>query len=308
MSVITNWNAENAGKFSKEVLEFKHELHLRPMFSDEGLEQLLDQYPRDRLGVFTMGHDPVDWTSWRRGTGGQLSGSKLLEAAQAGRIWLNLRNASGYLPAYSKLCDEIFADKEAHVPGLRTFKRDLGVLISSANAQVFYHLDVPLVSLWQIRGEKQVWVWPARDPFVGEDVLERIVLRETDEQFEFEPQWDQNATQVVLRPGNMVTWPQNGPHRIVNGPMMNVSLSIEFMTPPALLRANVIFANGILRRKLGAHPRIRDGVTPVNLAKLAIARGVKAVGMSKSFEKTLPVTFSLNENNPGTLQEVAADV
>ena len=46
--------------------------------------------------------------------------------------------------AYAALSDEIFAEKEAEVRGLRTFKRDLGVLISSANAQVFYHLDVPL--------------------------------------------------------------------------------------------------------------------------------------------------------------------
>ncbi len=81
------------------------------------------------------------------------------------------------MPEYAALCDEIFAEKEARVPGLKTFKRDLGMLITSANAQVFYHLDVPLVSLWQIRGAKKVWVYPVADPYVGELALEKIVLK-----------------------------------------------------------------------------------------------------------------------------------
>ena len=45
---------------------------------------------------------------------------------------------------------------------------------------------------------------------------------------------DREAQVFDLTPGRMVTWAQNAPHRIENGPMLNVSLSIEFMTPPAL--------------------------------------------------------------------------
>ena len=37
---------------------------------DEGLARLLDQYPRDQLGVFTMGEDPKAWTTWRKGAAG----------------------------------------------------------------------------------------------------------------------------------------------------------------------------------------------------------------------------------------------
>jgi hypothetical protein len=175
---------------------FKHALHERPMFDDEGLARLLDLYPRDKLGVFTMGEDPKAWTTWRKGSAGNLTGDQLLEAAKSGRIWLNLRQTNDHVPEYAALSDEIFADKEGHVPGLKTFKRDVGMLISSANAQVFYHLDVPLVSLWQIRGEKKVWVYPVADPYVGDLALEKIVLRETAEQFAFEPEWDKGAQEV----------------------------------------------------------------------------------------------------------------
>ena len=174
-------------------------------------------------------------------------------------------------------------------------------MISSANAQVFYHLDVPLVSLWQLRGRKKVWVYPVADPYVGQEVLERIVLKETAEQFTFDPAWDAGAQAYDLTPGTMVTWAQNAPHRIENGPMLNVSLSIEFMTPQALMRANVIYANGVMRRRLGARPRVQDGFTPVGLGKVAVARAAKALKLQTPHERMLPVTFKLDAGQPGTL-------
>jgi len=308
MSVITDWSAEKAAAFTKKNLTFDHGLHERPMFDDEGLARLLDNYPREKLGVFTMGEDPVAWTTWRRGLAGDMSGAQLLEAAKVGRIWLNLRETNKYLPDYAALSDEIFADKARHAPHMPTLKRDLGLLISSANAQVFYHLDVPLVSLWQIRGVKQVWVYPVADPFVSDQALERIVLREAAEQFAFDPAWDASAMKVELTPGRMVTWEQNAPHRIVNGPMLNVSLSIEFMTPRALMRANVIYANGVLRRRapglIGAHPTIQAGFGPAALAKAALARGVKAAGLQKAHERKLPATFAVDPSAPGGFKDL----
>ena len=295
---LLDWTPAKAKAFSRETLHFSHGLHQRPMFSDEGLIALLDRYPRDKLGVFTMGHDPVDWTSWRRGSPGNLTGEQLFEAARSGRIWLNLRQTNQHLPEYAALEGEIFADK-ARATGQRTLKHDLGMLISSANAQVFYHLDVPLVSLWQIRGEKQVYVYPPRAPFMEPQALERIVLRDTAEQFAFDPSWDAGAESVRLTPGAMVTWPQNAPHRIVNGPMLNVSLSIEFMTPAALLRANVIYANGVLRRRAGLDPALEPGAGPANMAKLALARMVKASGLQKPNARVLPVSFTLDPKQPG---------
>lgn len=301
MSIIGDWTPEKAKAFTKRNLTFQHGLHERTMFGDAALEELLDRYPRDKLGVFTMGEDPAAWTTWRKGSAGALSGSKLLEAAQAGRIWLNLRATNDYLPDYAALADEIFAEKQARAPGLKTFKRDLGMLISSANAQVFYHLDVPLVSLWQLRGQKKVFVYPVADPYVGQEVLERIVLKETAEQFTFDPAWDRGAEVYDLTPGTMVTWAQNAPHRIENGPMLNVSLSIEFMTPQALMRANVIYANGVLRRRLGARPKVQDGFTPTGLGKVAVARAAKAMKLQTPHERILPVTFRLDAGRPGTL-------
>ncbi len=304
MSVITDWSADKAAAFTQRTLTFEHDLHARAMFDDDGLAEVLDRYPRDRLGVFSMGEDPVAWQSWRRGEAGDLSGRQLLDAALAGRIWLNLRAVNEHLPAYAALSDEIFAEK-AQRTGVRTLKRDIGLLISSASAQVFYHLDVPLVSLWQLRGRKRVWVYPRTDPYIGAERLEGIVLRETAEQFGYEPGWDAGAEVVDLVPGRMVTWAQNAPHRIVNGPMLNVSLSIEFMTPQALMRANVIYGNGVLRRRLGFKPRgVAEGAGPAALGAIAVARAAKVLKLQKAAERGVPVTFALDPANLGQIHDV----
>jgi hypothetical protein len=298
MTNLAQWPQDVRSRFSHETLVVPHDLHTRAMFDDAGLISLLDRYPRDRLGVFTMGQDPVDWRSWQSGKAGDLTGSELLEGVHSGRIWLNLRATNHYLEDYEALSNELFADKEANIRGLKTLKHDLGVLISSPNAQVFYHLDSALVSLWQIRGTKTVRVYEPAGPFAWPEQIEAVVLRESAEQIPFDPAWDLHAKEVILEPGMMVTWPQNAPHRIVNGPMVNVSLSVEFMTPAALLRANVIYANGVLRRRFGMAPQIQKGFDPRALAKFGLARAFKLMNLQKAHEYKLPQNFDLTKTIP----------
>ncbi len=247
-----------------------------------------------------MGEDPVAWRTWRRGVAEGLSGADLIAAVKQGRIWLNLRAVNAHDPSYAALCDEVFQDVEQST-GARTLRRDVGLLISSPKVQVFYHLDVPLVMLWQLRGTKTVWLYPPAAPYVDDTQLERIVLKETAEQFAYDPAWDAGADKVVLEPGAMVTWPQNAPHRIENGDMMNVSLSIEFMTPAALMRANVLYANGMLRKTFGARPRVQGGYDPRAIAKVGAARAWKALNRAERTRDPLPVTFALAEGQPGEI-------
>ncbi len=261
---------------------------------------MLDRYPREKLGVFTMGDDLVAWRTWRRGLAEGLSGAEIVEAVKQGRIWLNLRAVNDHDADYAALAAEIFADIE-EATGQRTFRRDVGLLISSPYVQVFYHLDVPLVTLWQLRGAKTVWLYPPRAPYVEDAQLERIVLKETAEQFAYDPAWDAGAEKVMMEPGRMVTWPQNAPHRIANGDMMNVSLSIEFMTPTALMRANVLYANGILRKTFGGQPAVQALPDPRALAKIGAARAWKALRPSERTRDPLPATFSLVRGEPGAI-------
>ena len=199
--VVADWSNDRIEGFEKAIVRFRHTLAERPLFSDAGLIGVLNRYPRDAMGIFTMGEDLEDWQSWRRGTANGLDGAALLEAVRQGRLWLNLRHANRHLPEFAALCDEISAEKEKHLK-TRILNRDLGLLISSPNARVFYHLDVPLSSLWQVRGVKRIWFYPRGEPFTDPAWLERCVHGVAEGQMPFSSEWDAHAATFELTAGD----------------------------------------------------------------------------------------------------------
>ncbi len=296
--IFTNWDASHTQAYGQAAFVVEHDLHRNSMFDDEGLADLLDRYPRDRLGVYTMGDDPTHWKTFVRGTAGDLSGAELVQAVKSGRFWMNLRAVNTELDSYGDLCGRMFNALDERT-GQKSLKHDLGVLISSPNAQVFYHLDIPLVTLWQVRGVKRVWIYPESPGFAPDTAIESVVLQETEEEFDFSPAFDDDAFVVDLEPGMMASWPQNAPHRIVNHDMMNVSLSVEYMSWPALARANMLYTNGVLRRRFGMSPnRTRDTGAKM-WAKAALARALKLGGGRKVFRKDSPISFKVDPQREG---------
>ncbi|MEE2565257.1 hypothetical protein [Hyphobacterium marinum] len=277
--------------FGREVQAFRHTLHTDALFTDDGLAALLDRYPKDRIGVFTMGDAPG---SWRRGRLGDVTGPGLLDAVKSGRVWLNLRGASDNDAEIGTLNRRIFAELKTKVRNFHPFRTDLGLLISSPNARVFYHLDTPRVMLWHVRGEKRVWIYPRREPYVGPTALENVVSRKTEEEIPYSANLDSGACVFDLKPGDMVHWPQNAPHRIDNGNSLNVSLSIEFMTPLALMRANAVHANAWLRNRFGYQGGLEDRFSPSWVWKFAFTRALKALERRKPGKAVLPPSFVLD--------------
>lgn len=301
MASLIQWTSELRQYFTQKDLLLNHQLHLNPLFDDEGLIALIDRYPFDKLEVFTMGYNPQGHSEWYLGRRGTLDGASLMQAVKSGRIWLNLRKCNHADPAMAKICNAIFAELEKKTD-IKTLKHDLGLLISSPNAHVYYHLDMPLVMLWQIRGIKRVYLYPAKAPYARDFELEAITLRESDEQLKLNPDWDKDAFVHDLIPGEFLTWQQNAPHRIVNQDCVNVSLSIEFMTPKAIWRANVLYANGCLRRYFGLNPSIETSPKWLEPFKVVFARLIKVLGGFKG-KKSLPVPrFSLNASQLGKIK------
>lgn len=292
--ILLDWDDEKVAGFEKKPVIAHHNLHEREMFSDEGLIDLLDRYPRERLGVYSFGTDPLKNTEIESGIATGLSGREILDAVQRGRMWLNLRKVDEHLPEYEQLREEMFGDLERQTPGLKTFRQDVGVLISSPGTQVYYHLDVPLVTLWQIRGVKNVWLYPPQPPFIENEDLERVVLRESEEEVPYRSEFDAECLLVEHKPGMMATWPQFGPHRIRNQDMMNVSLSCEFQTLRTVVQANAVYANGVLRRNFGWTPDLQKDGLPALYVKAAMARIFKILKLRKYFEYHKPKTFRID--------------
>lgn len=287
-----SWPDDTAGQFGTTPILGRHGLHESPLASDDGLAELLDAYPRDKLGVYTFPPHAEGRVEARHGRAPDIAGADLLEAVRAGRIWLNLRAVNEQVAAHEGLGDAVFGPLEA-AAGIRTLKRDIGVLISSPGIHVHYHLDIPLVCLVHLRGAKTLYLYPPKAPFAPLDQIEAVALREREEDIAYRDDFEAEAAVFTLQPGQAITWPQNAPHRIQNGDSLNVSLSCEFMTPKALLRANAIYTNGVMRRSLKMQPRLPETVGPGLLGKAVMARGLKALRRGPPPQVT-PITFEVD--------------
>lgn len=299
--------ADFIADFGKKPLLVEHNLHKREMFTDEGLASLLDRYPRDQLNLYTMNNDESDSKRvFRRGYAGDLTGAEILDAIYRGRLWLNLRGVNEILPDYEALCDDMFDEMEDIVPGFRTISRDCGVLISSPKARVFYHLDIPCVSLWQIRGSKNVYVYPTGAPYASDEQIEGIMLGESEEEIDYNPSYDEALTRFKLTEGQMLTWPQMAPHKVENDDCVNISLSCEFMTAKALVKANAMYFNGVMRRKFGTNPNIANDGRLTAFGKAAAARAVKLIKKRKSIDEISPMTFKIDLSEEYGIRDISA--
>lgn len=305
--IITDWQPHYPKLWGNQPLRLAHSLANSPLFTDEALAALIDASPREAYHVNYSQKTPGNPPKRREGEIKGLSGAEVIETVKNGNIWVNLTAPATVDPAYGALLDSLYAEFEGRVPGFRSYKRNLTILISSPNVSVKYHSDVPGQSLWQVRGTKKVYVYPAQAPFISQPALEKLILgqlRETD--MPFEPWFDDFAQVYDLEAGQMLHWPLNGPHRVVNHGMLNVSFTTEHWTDELRKHYAVNYANGILRNKLGMK-KLSQQVTGLSyLTKLGIAGAVKFSPLNPQKKKVYTVDFQVDPAAPEGVRDIPA--
>ncbi len=277
-NALLEWRADDAANFGKKPLAMRHKAHKSPLFSDEALVRLIDAAPREKIHVNTMAREGLDPRQWREGDLGDLDGAQALAAVARGNLWLHLRRVQETIPAYGELLDRLFDEIAGHVPGFRSYRRSMSVLVSSPGMSVAYHSDVPGQSLWHVRGRKRAYIYPALAPFLPQEALENIILkRDRDTDLPFDPSFDEKALVVDLEPGDWATWPRACPHRIVNGDCLNISFTTEHWTDDLRAGYAVDYANGLLRPLFGERDFSRATRGPAALAKFGLAAAHKAL-------------------------------
>ena len=231
-----------------QVVQAGHYLLDTGLFTDEKLIELFDQHDPGELLVYRMGDDHHRLDDFQYGSRGGLTAVQLLDAVKAGKLWLNIIKMTTNHRHFDELVDTIYDELEQKVRGFRTVHRSANLLISSPGAKVYYHADAPLNMLWHLRGEKRVWVYPGGEKFAPREWVEMIFTRESDDDLPYRPEFDQYATAHDLRPGQMLTWPQNRPHRVENISGVNVSLTTEHYTPEAMKKRMTYLSNRYLRK------------------------------------------------------------
>ena len=179
--IFTDFEPRHAALFGKHNVNLGHRLHQSELFSDASLARLIEKTPRHSYHVNTMDVTTHDPRTRREGMIDGLAGAEALEAVRNGHIWILLQQPHEIEGGYGDMLREVYAEIEERVPGFKSYKHKMSILISSPNVQVYYHADVPGQTLWQVRGNKRVYVYPNTAPFLPQPDIERIVLGEAHE-------------------------------------------------------------------------------------------------------------------------------
>lgn len=302
--IFRQFTKQDKAVWGSQTVKLQHMLHEHPLFQDEALMALIDDYPRSHYNVNTMSQPGAPKAFWREGEKGDATGAEVFQAIEKGRMWINLRKVMDVDQRYSDLLDEMFDEIRLNVPDFETFKRNMGILVSSPGAQVYYHCDIPGQSLWQVKGRKRVYLYPNTTPFLPESEIEKVILGETEEEIHYERWFDNYADVIELAPGEMLHWPLNAPHRVENLDMLNISITTEHYTDDVRTQYAVRYANGVLRSRLGLQnlsPRI-DG--PTVYPKMALAAAFKFGGLQKARAMKRIVDFRIAKDAPDGLVDI----
>lgn len=295
---LTAWTEQATRSWGTAPIRLQHRLTETGLFTDDSLAVIIDSYPVESYSLISMGAFGRE-RRWRLGRIEGMNGREIIETIRDNQLWLNLRSIDQVDARFGKLFASFLRELGEDVPGLAPYPGKMGVLISGPNTRVDYHADLPGQSLWQIRGEKTVYVYPPTPPYISPEQLQDITYDGV-EKIAYEAGFDAGATVLPLKTGEMLHWQLNAPHRVDNGPMMNVSVTTEYLTHEIKRLNQMNLANAILRRKLGVNDNARQLAGLGYLAKVLLQAGyVKAGLRDKELKRTSQPSFTLCKDSTG---------
>ena len=281
------WSEEDARDFGRIPQMNRHRIQELPWFSDEGLHEIVENYPRSKMRVFASGLDPENRAEdWQAVDTEGASAAEILEAVRVGHLWVNLQRIDSVDPRIRELGDRLYGEIVEQCPHFKPVWWNRAFLfISSPKAMVYLHADYQPNMLWHIRGNKRIWIYPAYDErIVSHKRIEEICSGGEDD-IAYKSEFDRYATAFSVSPGDTVSWPARSPHRVVNGDNFNVSLSTFHETAEDYQKVIDHCADYMIRQSFPLALRFGDGSASMN----ALKRFVYKVCLRAGWVKTRPV-------------------
>jgi hypothetical protein len=276
--------------FNSAHFEFRHSLAGHRLFSIAELAELAERMSaaggRPHVVAYALTRETParKFDQLARSEGTRLTISRI----ETETSWLKLSFVQEHDPRYREIHDRILEEVAAWSE--LQLRRDLRwssmtILVSSPGIITPYHIDHESNLLFQISGEKEVWMFDPRDPRVlREEEIENFYVGNINAA-DFRTAAQPLGTLYRLTPGLAVHNPPLGPHWVRNGDGVSVSLSLNFSLHASEQRARVYQMNHYLRR-LGWRPsapkdsRLRDRIK-------GSAMRVGAVAEPRSLEQLL---------------------
>jgi hypothetical protein len=300
--LMHDWSDAKRADYGQEIVRFRHRLDETGLFTDEALAKLFDKHPVEHRDICTMQPNPPPGQTWIAGEANGLAGAEIVEAVRRGHLWASARSGMVLHPEYKAVFDAMMGEFGQSI-GLPILTANASILVSGAKMGIFFHVDPAETMLWHVRGTKTINIYPRTDDYIPETALEAILLKETLSDCPWRDEMAAGAVPVTLNAGEAVAWPQHGPHNVINGDNLNVSVSVEYNTPASALLNGVFYTNGVLRRRLGLKPTSRGTPKALQPAYWAAAKAIKRFAPPRhNVEKAHPRQFDVDLNAPGCIR------
>jgi len=251
-----------AERLDREPFKFAHQLASHPSLGIESLAASLPQLPPDRIkyskGLSNLG---ICFDRAHLDHRNGLTLEQTIETIRTSSSYIAVRDPEQH-PAFRGLYDDLVAEvgglmrrggrsRALHEPRMWLF-------IASPNAQTPFHFDRYSNFLMQIRGSKQVAVFPNFDPaIVPADECESYMDRSEARPL-WRPELDRHAIKFDFHPGEAIHIPYIAGHYVKNGAEdVSISLSFFFQTDETLRWTQAMQFNHRVRRRMQ-----RIGMTP----------------------------------------------
>ncbi len=297
--MLTDWTTKHSERFGEDIVTFGHGLVESGLFTDEALIELMKKHPMEQMDVCSMSDDsdPAFPNQFMTGDFRGVDPKTLLDAAKAGRIFMNLRNAMNLHSEYKMLLDQMFGDL-AKKTGFESFKPKGSILISSPISQTPYHFDKTQTILWHVRGKKRMYIYPMTPEFIPDEAYEATAVSYRVDDLPYDETFDRAAQICDLKPGEAVAWPLNAPHRVDNGSFC-VSVTTEYSTRECVIKNNNMLANAALRRGLGFKPSYDNDGEFKRMAKAGMGVVLRKVGYIDRNDTPDMVSFKVDPRAEG---------
>lgn len=302
--MLKDWSEDHTARFQKDIITFKHGLNATGLFTDEALITLLEKHPENMLDVCTMGDTdhPLYPNKFRTGDFRGVDGKTLLDAAKAGKVWINARRGMNFHPEYKAVLGQMYDDLAVKT-GNKAYNANGGILISSPVAQVPYHFDKTETILWHVRGKKRIYIYPLTEKFIPDQAYEATMLCALEDDLPYVPAFDAEARVFDLEEDQAITWPLNSPHRVDNTAFC-VSVTTEYSTRESGMKNAAMIANATLRHRFGIESSYRNAGPIGRQFKSVFGRVIRKTGLAHKDEKQDLVTFRIDPKAPNFIVDI----
>lgn len=230
-------------------------LSTHPLFQPERIKRLLRALPRDCVEIRSVKVVGSGVEGYKRGDLlREADPVDTFERLEEKPAWMLLHKTWVHDADYKELLNNYLQDLQSQSTETKDGVEPTGcwMFLSSGNIVVHFHADPDQSFLNQIRGSKNVFVYPAR--IVPEAAIEEMVYKDDQGSVTYNPDYEQHMfSPVRLDPGTSVFLPLYAPHRVVNDSELSISWNVGFHTRHSRKRDHVHRVNWELRQ-MGIQP------------------------------------------------------